>query len=204
MPTNKISNTNQILLVVNTIALIFFIFSDEIITSIKWSDEGISVGDIATVISAIIMGITAIIMLWANKTAKESVEISKKTTEAQLLIDLKKEYNLAKNRQDQFDILDRMSLFYNNRSISKEFAQNFFLFYLIHDVTAEIDSDFEWNCYKELLTTYKKWIPDYKDKYSDILEFEDPNIKYRATTTHEVSLDNCLKTVTDIIKDLKI
>ena len=214
MSTNKISNTNQILLVTNIIALLFFIFSDKIITSIKWSNEGIGIGDIATVLSAMIMGFTAWVMYKGNKIAEKSVKATQLTVEAQLIMDLRKEYDKEydkgfsegdseEDRQGILDILDRMSLFYNSKSISKEFAQNTFLFYLINDVTTEINSDFEWNCYKELLTTYKEWIPDYKHKHGSTIEFEDPNIKYRTTTTHEVSLDDCMEKVTTILNKIK-
>ena len=81
MATNKISTINQVLFIVNIIAFLFFIFSDTIITSIKWSDEGIGIGDIATILSAMIMGFTAWIMYKGNKISAESVQEMKSQRE---------------------------------------------------------------------------------------------------------------------------
>ena len=204
MDTNKISNANQILLGVNIIALLFLIFSDKIIAYVKQTNGVISIGDIATVISSIIMGITAVLMLWANKTAEKSVEITKKTTEAQLIMDLRKAYKEAEladknskeankntKNEETLNVLDRLAYFVSNDSISKEFAQNTFLQYLILEtgvVLSEDTTDSYWKNFEQLLKLFIEWTPDYNNKYNETLSVDKAQKLYKKITTNKDTL----------------
>ena len=81
MDMNKISKTNLTLCIINIIFLLFFIFSDQIIMSIKWSDEGLRVADLFTITSAIVMMVTAWFMYQANTISKDSVLEMKRQNE---------------------------------------------------------------------------------------------------------------------------
>ena len=104
MPTNKISNTNQILLVVNITALLFLIFSDKIITSIKWSDEGISVGDISTMLGSLLTFLITCFIAWTGWKAYyiyiEQVQQSKVKSIIDLHIEQLKIHNELINTDD--------------------------------------------------------------------------------------------------------
>ena len=134
--------------------------------------NNINVGDIATIISAVIIGISAIIsaviMVCANNTAKKSVEITQKNTELLLILDLRKEYRTANDDNAKFVILERVAYIVLYEIKCDKFAKNSFRFDLEQQIkiryieTKKNDKDIGTESYKNVRDLYDKWHPSYK------------------------------------------